>query len=327
MDNNESRVLRIGVMGGANVARNHVIPAIKELPEKYQLIAVASRTAEKAQSFAETFHCEAITGYHALLERKDINVVYCPLPTGLHADWINKALDAGKHVYAEKSLGMNYHEVKEMIQIAKKNSLALMEGYMYKYHPQHQIVKELLNTGRIGEIRHLRSVFCFPPLPDKSNFRYDEKIGGGVIMDAAGYAVSAIEFITGRRLKVESANVYRNQQGTSIYGSAYLTYQNDYSADSEFGFDNYYQCRYEVLGTEGKITVPKAFTPKRDEATRIILETKNGEDVISVPPCNHFIKALEELYAICFDESKRGYHYEVNEYQSYLLEQIKNKSK
>lgn len=324
MINPNTPKLRIGVMGCANVARQHFIPAIKELPEKFSLVAVASRTPEKARSFAESFHCEAITGYQALLDRDDIDVIYCPLPTGLHSEWINKALLSEKHVYAEKSLGLTLLEVKEMIHNARVKKLALMEGYMYKYHPQHQKVKELLKGGKIGEIRHFRSAFCFPPLPDKSNFRYDEKIGGGAIMDAGGYAISAVEFITGKRLKVEGANVFRNQNGTSIYGSAYLGYD-EFTADVVYGFDNYYQCRYEILGTIGKITVPKAFTPKKEETTRIILETKDSETIISISPCNHFVKALEELYDICYDGRKRECQYQINEFQSYMLEQINTK--
>ncbi len=325
MINPNTPKLRIGVMGCANVARQHFIPAIKELPEKFSLVAVASRTPEKARSFAETFHCEAITGYQALLDRDDIDVIYCPLPTGLHSEWINKALLAGKHVYAEKSLGLSLPEVKEMIDNARERDFALMEGYMYKYHPQHQKVKELLKAGTIGDIRHFHSAFCFPPLPDKSNFRYDEKIGGGAIMDAGGYAISAVEFITGKRMNVVGANVFRNQKGTSIYGSAFLSFGDEFTADVVYGFDNYYQCRYEVLGTIGKITVPKAFTPKKEETTRIILETKDGETMISIPPCNHFVKALEELYATCYDERKRMYQYEINEFQSDMLEQINTK--
>lgn len=327
MINPNTPKLRIGVMGCANVARQHFIPAIKELPEKFSLVAVAGRSSEKAKSYAEAFHCDAITGYQALLDRDDIDVIYCPLPTGLHSEWINKALLSGKHVYAEKSLGLSLLEVKEMIQNAQERDLALMEGYMYKYHPQHQKVKELLKAGKIGEIRHFRSAFCFPPLPDKRNFRYDEQIGGGAIMDAGGYAISAVEFITGKRLKVGVASVFRNQNGTSIYGSAFLNYDNEFTADVVYGFDNYYQCRYEILGTIGKITVPKAFTPKKEETTKIILETKDGETMFDIPPCNHFVKALEELYDMCHEERKREYQYEINEFQSYLLEQMIIKSK
>ena len=123
-------------MGCANIARRLMIPAIKELQEQYDLVAVASRTETKAKEFAELFECETIIGYDTLISREDIDAVYVPLPTGLHLEWITKALQQGKHVYAEKSLAMNEQDALNMVDIAKTNSCSLMEGYMFQYH-QH----------------------------------------------------------------------------------------------------------------------------------------------------------------------------------------------
>lgn len=99
--------IRIGVMGCADIAQRLVIPAIQQLGEKFKLVGVASRTADKARSFADRFACESIEGYNTLVLRDDIDAVYIPLPTGLHKEWIIKALEHGKHVYAEKSIAMN----------------------------------------------------------------------------------------------------------------------------------------------------------------------------------------------------------------------------
>ena len=92
--------LRIGVLGCANIARRSVIPAIKSIAE-FELLAIASRTKEKAEGFAQEFNCEAIHGYQELIDRKDIDVIYMPLPTGLHEEWSVKALEAGKHILIE----------------------------------------------------------------------------------------------------------------------------------------------------------------------------------------------------------------------------------
>lgn len=94
-------------MGCANIAKRSVIPTIKSLGA-YELVAIASRTSEKAQEFAQIFDCEAITGYGNLLTREDIDAVYMPLPTGLHEEWVLKTLDARKHILIEKSLAENY---------------------------------------------------------------------------------------------------------------------------------------------------------------------------------------------------------------------------
>ena len=138
--------LRIGVLGCANIARRSVIPAIKSIVE-YDLIAIASRTKEKASEFATEFDCEAVEGYQKLLDRKDIDVIYMPLPTGLHEEWVMKALEAGKHILIEKSLAMDYASAKRMVDMARQKGLLIMENFMFLYHKQHQFVKDLIDKG------------------------------------------------------------------------------------------------------------------------------------------------------------------------------------
>ena len=181
--------IRIGVMGCADIAQRLVIPAIQQLGEKFKLVGVASRTADKARSFADRFACESIEGHNTLVLRDDLDAVYIPLPTGLHKEWIIKALEHGKHVYAEKSIAMNGIDAEDMVTCAKLNRVALMEGYMFQYHKQHQVVKDLLKSNVIGEMRLIRASFGFPPFSDLANFRYDNKIGGGALKDVASYLV------------------------------------------------------------------------------------------------------------------------------------------
>lgn len=319
MQNN--RPLRIGVLGCAHVARQHIIPALLELPDKFQLVAVASRSAEKVEEFANMFHCAPVTGYDQLLSRSDIDAIYCPLPTGLHAEWIGKALSSGKHVYTEKSLCMSFEEARMLVDIAKEKNLALMEGFMYQYHPQHQVVKDILRDGRIGDLRHFSASFGFPPLTDLNNFRYDETLGGGALMDVGAYVISAVFFITGFKMQVKASNIFRNEKGTSIYGSAYLVGENGLSADVRFGFDNFYQCRYEVWGSQGKIIVPKAFTPKKDEETTIVVENREGIKEKKCRPYNHFVLALSNFYDECCH--LKSTDYDVLLHQSSCLEQIR----
>ena len=89
--------MNIGVLGCANIAMRSVIPAIKSIPD-FNLIAVASRSIEKANEYADKFQCEAVVGYDNLISRKDIDALYVPLPTGMHLEYVIKALENGKHV-------------------------------------------------------------------------------------------------------------------------------------------------------------------------------------------------------------------------------------
>lgn len=302
-------------MGCANIAQRLMIPAIKQLTEEFELVAVASRAMEKAEPFAREFGCEAIAGYDTLLSREDIDAVYMPLPTGLHKEWIVKALNAGKHVYAEKSIAMNGDEAIAMVDLAKAKDMALMEGYMFQYHPQHVVVKELMSKGEIGDIRLVRASFGFPPFKDKDNFRYDNAVGGGALKDAAGYVWRCANFLFGNIFDITASKVVYTEQGTSLYGTAFAV-ADSFCAEMSYGFDNYYQCNYEIWGSNGKIIVPRAFTPKPNDITHVILEKQDFRQDIEVGPNNHFMGAMREFHRLCCGEGDRNKHYDDIVYQA-----------
>lgn len=315
--------INIGVMGCAAIAERSFIPAILSLSEDYRLVAVASRTSDKAADFAQKFHCEGITGYQNLIDRTDIDAIYLPLPTGLHAQWVMKALAAGKHVYAEKSIALNHQDASAMVQMAKAHEVALMEGYMFQYHKQQQHVRELLSAGAIGELRHFSATFGFPPLPP-GDFRYDEQIGGGVLADAAGYPVRAAFFWLGDDITVQGASLFRDPASeVPLYGSAYLAGPNGVGASLAFGFDNYYQCRVTFWGSAGKLTMQKAFTPKKGETPGLMLDKASGTDIIHSEADDHFIGALSEFKTLIGGKERERHYKEILQ-QSEALEKIRN---
>lgn len=317
-----NRIIKIGVMGCANIATRSVIPAILDLNDKYKLVAIASRDKAKANLCAKQFGCKGIEGYQNLLDRNDIDAIYMPLPTGLHHEWIIKALKMKKHVYAEKSIARNYSEADEIVLLAMANNLALMEGYMFQYHSQHDIVFDLLRNNAIGEPRNFRASFGFPPLPD-NDFRYNDVIGGGALLDAAGYPLRATFFIMGDEFEVKSANLFFDTtKRTNIFGSAVLNGNNGISSQIAFGFDNYYQCNYEIWGSKGKITVERAFTPKPDFSPSILLENADGKNTIIAEADDHFKKALLEFYDVVIKDKKAKHYKEILQ-QSNALEKIK----
>ncbi len=321
---NATNTINIGVLGCANIAQKSVIPAILELKQMFVLRAIASREKGKADLFANNFNCNAIEGYDKLINSPEIDAIYIPLPSGLHKEWVNKALSAGKHVYAEKSLAICNSDAEFMVANARHNDLALMEGFMFQYHSQHEIVLNLIKSNAIGELRHFFSSFGFPPLPE-DNFRYNEDIGGGVLMDAAGYPLRAAHFVLGNGLKVEGATLYFDPKiKTCLWGSAFLSGANGLGASISFGFDNYYQCRYEIWGAKGKIVAERAFTPQPNFSPRIMLETTNGSELIEAAPDNHFVKAFVEFYNTIFSPIKREKHYSDILTQSQSLDLIYN---
>ena len=138
---------------------------------------------------AKEYGCEAAT-YEEVLANPDIDAVYISLPNSLHEEWSVKAMEAGKHVWCEKPAALTYHGAKRMIQIAKASNVRLMEGFMFRLHPQHAKVQELIQDGTMGEILTFEGCFAVPmPAPETNILK--RELGGGVLNDAAIYPIAA----------------------------------------------------------------------------------------------------------------------------------------
>lgn len=313
--------IRIAVMGCAAIARRSIIPALKSIPDHFELVAVASRTEEKARAFAQQFACDAVIGYERLLERSEVEAIYMPLPTGLHEEWILRTLEAGKHVLAEKSLAVNLASAEKMIAKAREQNLLVMEDFMFCHHSQHQFVRDLLNERQIGDLRVMRSSFGFPP-PAKDNFRYAWSLGGGALLDAGAYTLKATQLILGPQVRVLGAHLNVDAAGSiDLGGAALLRNSGGVVSQVAFGFDNFYQCNYELWGSSGKITAERAFTAPPGFAPRIILEKQGKREEFTLPPDDHFRGILIE-FARCISDRTFQSHWEAGLNQARLIQEV-----
>lgn len=309
-------------MGGSSFAEKMMMPVLNSLTDKFKLVAIASRNPAKANDLANQFSCESVVGYQALIERADIDAVYCPLPTGLHFEWGMKALDQGKHIILEKSLTANLHEAEELLNKGKELNLCVMENFMFQYHNQQAFVKEQIEANAIGEIRNFRSTFGFPPFPDADNIRYQKELGGGALLDAGAYTVKAAQMILGNDLNVKGASLFYDKNiGVDIFGSAFLESGTGISAQLAFGFDNYYQCSYEIWGSKGKISVTRAFTAKPNFEPEVVVENQAGRTVFKQPADNQYQKFFEIFYEKISKNSFSEF-FESNLLQAKLIHQI-----
>jgi predicted dehydrogenase len=293
--------LKIGVLGCANIAQRMVIPAILA-SGVFELAAVASRSLEKAKIAAEKFNCDPVEGYENLLEREDIDAIYIPLPTGMHYEWAMKAMEKGKHCLVEKPIAHDYASVEKMVETARKSGVSLFENFMFLYHSQHRFIREKIEGGEIGEIRCFRSSFGFPPLP-KGNIRYDKELGGGALLDAGVYPLRASQMILGDNLAAPSAYLKIDPEtGVDIYGGGFLTNRQGLFAQIAFGFDNYYQCSYEIWGSKGKIRAERAFTAGPGFKPKVIVEKQDEYHEYVLPPDNHFANILKTFHRSIVEE-------------------------
>jgi len=319
--------IRIGVLSTASIGQRFIIPSLLSLPENFELVGIASRSLETVKEAAERFNCKPFGSYNEILNEEYIDAIYIPLPNSLHYEWVKLALERGIHALVEKSLACTLNEVIELNQIAQNNHLALIENFQFRFHSQLRTIKELVDSGKIGTLRYIRSSFEFPPFPDSTNIRYQKGLGGGALLDAGAYPLKISQMFLGRDISVKASTMrYDSSHEVDIGGGAFLKQDHgDAFAEIAFGFDNYYQCSLEIYGSIGKISTNRIFTSPPNINPLVILEIQ-GEAVekIEIKQDNHFINMLSHFYQTIYDQELREKEYTENINQSRLIKEFKD---
>ena len=316
--------INIGVLSTANIAQKNVIPAIKVLGSRFHLIGVASRSPDKAKHCAKTFTTTPYNDYKKLLDNEALDAIYIPLPNALHYEWIKYAINKNIHILVEKSLACSLGEVKELNQLAMKNDVALLENFQFRFHPQLQFIKNIIDSGEIGEVRQITSSFGFPPFTDKNNIRYDKSLGGGALLDAGAYPIKVSQELLGGDLFVGSASLsYKRKLGVDIWGSASLhSHKTQVTSQISFGFDHFYQCKLEVWGSEGFIRAKRIFTAPPGFQADIEIQTGSGTRVEILAEANHFSEMLCYFHQLIVGEKSKKVEYEMNVTQARLISEL-----
>ncbi|WP_282700348.1 Gfo/Idh/MocA family oxidoreductase [Streptomyces sp. CC219B] len=282
----------LGLLGCADIAVRKVLPALAAAPGGLRLAAVASRTPEKAKEVAARFGARAVAGYPELLADPEVESVYIPLPPALRAPWVRAALDAGKHVLAEKPLTADPAETAALATLAESAGLVLWENCMFVHHSQHHYVRALVADGAIGELRTIQAQFTIPPRPaDDHRLRPD--LGGGALLDGAGYPVRAAQFFLGDELTVLGASLKPHPaHGVDIAGDALLRHADGVTAHVGFGMEHFYVSRYQLLGSTGRITVEHAFTTPPAHRPLIRIDRQDHQELRTLPADDHCANTL-----------------------------------
>lgn len=319
--------IRIGVLSTASIGQRFIIPSVLSLPENFELIGIASRSLETARETAEKFNCKSFGSYNEILYKKYIDAIYIPLPNSLHYDWVKLALERGIHVLVEKSLACTLSEVIELNRIAQSNNLALVENFQFRFHSQLHFIQEMLNLGKIGTLRYIRSSFEFPPFPNNNNIRYQKELGGGALLDAGAYPLKISQLFLGNDISVKASVLrYESTHEVDIGGGAFLKQDyGDVFAEIAFGFNNYYQCSLEIYGSIGKISTNRIFTLPPNINPLVILEMQGkAAERIELKQDNHFINMLSHFYQTIHSQKLRESEYFENINQARLIKEFKD---
>ena len=275
--------VRWGLLSTAHINRK-VIPAIRR-SERGILAAVASRSQSKADAYARKWDIpRAFGSYQEMLTSGAIDAVYLSLPNHLHAEWSLQALQAGLHVLCEKPLALSLEEVDAMITASREQERVLAEAFMYRHHPQTNLVGDWVHTGRLGEISLIRGIFNFQlgkkqRRPEQLNIRLVPEYGGGSLWDVGVYPISLAQFLMGRAPTWVFGSSKQGETGvdeTFVGQLGYSPFQQPGAATQiASSFESPFHTRVEIIGSRGRLSLTRPFT-NLNQRRRVVFTAKNG---------------------------------------------------
>lgn len=215
--------IRIGILGAARIAPAALVKPARDNPD-VEVVAVAARDRAKAQKFADKHQIPKVHGsYDDLLADPELDAVYNPLPNGLHGRWTIAAVQAGKHVLCEKPFTANADEARQVAEVARATDRVVFEAFHYRYHPFARRIVEIVESGELGEIRHLDTWMCIPLwLP--RDIRWQLPLAGGSLMDVGCYAIHQLRTFAGAEPEVVRAQAKTWKPGIDRWARAELRF-------------------------------------------------------------------------------------------------------
>ncbi|OAH10956.1 Gfo/Idh/MocA family protein [Streptomyces jeddahensis] len=311
----------IGIIGCADIAVRRALPAIRQSP--FQLVAVASRSLEKAEGVAAAAGCAAVEGYEQLLHLPGIDAVYIPLPNSEHATWAQRALEAGKHVLIEKPAVPAEETARSLVALAEERGLVVMENFAFLRHPQHEQAQSLVADGAIGELRAYNGAFGIPPT-DPRGIKYQADLGGGALWEVGCYPVRAAQEYLGPSARVLGAGLkFDPELGVDVSGVALLRDDDGVTANCSFGLSHGYRSTYDLWGSEGRLVLEWAFTPSHSARPVLRLQQKDRETQILAPASDQFLGVFTAFHDAVRDPAARAAHHHDLVRQAGLMARIR----
>jgi predicted dehydrogenase len=303
-----STKLRFGVLSTANIGLKKVIPAMQQ-GELTTVTAIASRDLAKAQDAATKLGIATAYGsYEELLADSDIDAIYNPLPNQLHVPWTTKAAEAGKHVLCEKPLSMTVAEAKTLLDVRASTGVKICEAFMIRSAPQWLRVRQLLDEGRIGELRAVAGVYSYFNI-NPANIRNQVETGGGALYDIGCYLVQSSRYAFQRQPKRVVGLVDRDSQmGTDRLTSAILDFGTGHAVFT--CSTQQIPCqKIQFLGSKGRIEIEIPFNAPIDRPTRLFIDstgdlTFSGITMESFPTSDQYTQQGDAFARAVFENAE-----------------------
>ena len=303
-----SERLRWGVLGTGNIARQFADGVIKTA-RRSTITSVGSRSLESASGFAQRREISTVHGsYDALLADPNVDAIYNSLPNSLHHEWTIKTLRAGKHVLCEKPFALTHTEAEEMFDEARKAKRVLVEAFMYRSHPLTHAMIDAVRGGEIGELKLIRTSFCYKTSRIDGNVRFERELGGGGLMDVGCYCISFSRMLAGEEPMEIRASAHMHERGVDDLVVATMKFPAGVVASFTCGMSVHADNTAYVCGTDGYIEIPIPWKPPTNSAVYTIAKSTPPKMDIAAgapprpPKETRTVDAGKELYALEADD-------------------------
>lgn len=306
--------IRWGVISTARIGKKTVVPAIQKA-HNCEVVAVASRSLDKAQEYANDLGiAKAYGSYEEMLDSGEIDAVYNPLPNDGHAKWSMAAAERGIAVLCEKPLALDAAEAQEMADFFEARGVLLAEAFMWRFHPQHNMVRQMIAEGVIGTPKVMNASFTFS-IGNEADIRLNPAMGGGSLMDVGCYCINAMRVILGEEPDGGKAfGIFGKTSEVDEMLTGVLSFPSGVLGHFDCGFRASRTNLYDIRGTEGRIRIEPAFIPQPDE-TAVIRVWRGSNDStyeeIAVPPANQYTLMAEDFADALLN--KRPFRYPIED--------------
>jgi predicted dehydrogenase len=263
------------------------------------VVAVASRDQARAEEFAAKHGIpQAYGSYEALLDSGEIDAVYNPLPNDLHAPWSMAAADKGIAVLCEKPLALDAAQAQEMVDYFEERSILLAEAFMWRFHPQHDVVRTIIAEGGIGQVQVMNASFTFN-IRSEDDIRLRTEMGGGSLWDVGCYCVNSMRNIL--QEEPDGGHAFARFGAVSQVDeslSAVLSFPSGVLGHFDCGFRATFTHTYDLRGSAGRIRVERAYNPPATEPTVVQVWRDHSDtpyEEIVVPPTNQYVLMVEDF--------------------------------
>ena len=267
------------------------------------VVAIASRDQSRAEAMAKQYGiARAYGSYSDLLDDPEVDAVYIATPNSLHAESVIECAKAGKHILCEKPLGISRAEAEELFHAARAHEVWLMEAFMYRFHPRALKLKQLLESGAIGEVRLVRASFAFTAT-NPSDVRLSAELVGGSLMDVGCYCVNLARLAVGQAPNRALATARWAQSGVDLTLAGTLEYPGGALAQISCSLASAFHQSVQIVGSAGVIHYEGAFNLPASEAGVLHLRSDTSgaaPETIEFPRVNQYqleAEAFSQLVA------------------------------